>query len=289
MRRIGALEAGGTKMVLAVGNENGEILDRMSIPTLTPEETMPKIIEYFKNQNVDSVGVGSFGPIDVNKKSKTYGYIMQTTKLQWRMYDILGEMERALNVPMYFDTDVNVAAIGEHVFGCAKDVDNVLYITIGTGVGAGIIVNGKPVHGATHPEGGHLMLQLLPGDTFEGNCYYHKTCLEGMCAGPAIEKRWGKKAALLTDIPEVWETESYYIAQALMDFIVTVSPEKIILGGGVMKQEQLFPLIRTKVKELLNGYITMPELDDLDNYIVMPSLNDNQGVLGCIAMALEKN
>lgn len=287
MRKIGALEAGGTKMVLAVVNENGEILDRQSIPTLTPEETMPKITEYFKAHQVEAVGVACFGPVDVKKNSPTYGHILLTPKLAWRGYDIIGYMDKELHVPLYLDTDVNGSAIGESKWGAAKDVDSCVYITIGTGIGIGVIVDGKPLHGALHPEGGHILMRQKAGDTYKGKCPTHGTCFEGMAAGPALEEHWGKPARELADVEEVWETESYYIAQAIMTYILVLSPKKIILGGGVMKQTQLFPLIRKKVVEMLNGYISIPEIEDIDNYIVAPGLVDDQGILGCAAMALD--
>ncbi len=287
MRRIGALEAGGTKMVLAVINENGEVLDRQSIPTLTPDVTMPLITDYFKNQQVEAVGVACFGPVDVKKDSPTYGHILMTPKLAWRGYDIIGYMENELHVPLYLDTDVNGSAIGESKWGAAKDVDSCVYITIGTGIGIGVIVDGKPLHGALHPEGGHILMRQKAGDTYKGKCPSHGTCFEGMAAGPALEEHWGKPARELAEMDEVWETESYYIAQAIMTYILVLSPKKIILGGGVMKQTQLFPLIRAKVKEMLNGYISIPEIDDIDNYIVAPGLIDDQGILGCAAMVLD--
>ncbi len=285
--RIGALEAGGTKMVLAVGNEEGKIFDRRTIPTRTPEETMPEIIRYFQGQHIASLGVACFGPIDLNRKSETYGSILMTPKLAWRHYDILGTLGNALHVPMAFDTDVNGSAVGEHRFGAAKDVDSCVYITIGTGIGIGVIADGKPLHGALHPEGGHIMMGKKPGDDFKCICPNHDCCFEGMASGPAIEKRWGMKAYELSDRPEVWETESWYIAQAIVDYIMILSPQRIILGGGVMKQTQLFPMICAKVKEMIHGYLVMPELDDIEHYIVSPGCGDDQGILGCIAMAAE--
>ncbi len=283
--KFGALEAGGTKMVCAIGLEDGTILEQVSIPTRTPEETIPDIIAYFKDKDIVSLGIGSFGPVDVNKGSSTYGHILDTPKLAWKGYDLVGNIKNALNIPIELDTDVNGSCLGEMTFGCARSLNNVIYITIGTGVGVGIGIDGKLVHGMLHPEAGHILLRKHPDDTFEGWCPYHGTCLEGMAAGPAIEKRWGKKAVELTDRDEVWEIESYYIAQALVDYIMTISPQKIILGGGVMHQEQLFPKIRKKTLEMINGYINTKELQDIDNYIVPASLNDNQGIMGAIQLA----
>ena len=284
---LGALEAGGTKMVCAVGDETGKIMDRISIPTETPEITMPKLIEFFKKYELAAIGIGTFGPADLNPKSETYGHIMATPKLAWKDYDIRGEFERALNIPVGFDTDVNAACLGEATFGCMQDVDTGIYITIGTGVGVGTMVNRKLLHGMLHPEGGHILLEKNPKDTYKGKCPFHSNCMEGLAAGPAIEGRYGKKAFDLKDVPEVWELEAEYIAKALVNYILILSPQRIVLGGGVMHQEQLFPLVRQKTVELLNGYVLTKEIDNIESYIVPPSLNDNQGVMGCIQLAVD--
>lgn len=275
-------------MVLAIGDENGQILDRISIPTETPEITMPKMIDYFKKANIDALGIATFGPIDLDRNSATYGYITTTPKLAWSNYDFLGAFKKELHIPIAFDTDVNGSAIGEATWGITKGLENSVYITIGTGVGMGIISNGKPLHGMLHPEGGHILLTRHPKDTYKGKCPYHEACLEGMAAGPAVEARWGKKAIELSDQAEVWEMEAYYIAQALTNIIMLLSPQRIILGGGIMHQTQLMPLIREKTKEMINGYLKTDELNDMEHYIVLPSLNDNQGIMGCIKLALDE-
>lgn len=272
-------------MVCAIGKEDGTILEQISIPTKTPEETIPEIIDYFKGKEIASLGVGAFGPIDVNQGSETYGYILETPKLAWRHFNLVGALKKELNLPIGLDTDVNGSCLGEMTFGCAKGLDSVIYITIGTGVGVGAAINGRLLHGMLHPEAGHILLRKLEEDPFMGKCPYHKSCLEGMASGPAIEMRWGKKAVELKEDKRVWEIESDYIAQALMNYILTLSPQKIILGGGVMHQEQLFPLVRKKTGEYLNGYLVTKELKDMDSYIVPASLNDNQGIMGCIQLA----
>ena len=282
---LGALEAGGTKMVCAIGDETGRIIDRCTFPTETPEITMPQMISWFKDYNIEALGIGTFGPADLNPASKTYGQITTTPKLAWANYNIRGAFAKALHVPVGFDTDVNAAALGEASFGCLQDVTNGIYITIGTGIGVGILAEGRLLHGMLHPEGGHILLERHPDDCFEGCCPYHKNCFEGLASGPALEKRYGKKGIELQDIPEVWELEADYIAKALINYILVLSPERIVLGGGVMHQEQLFPLIRKKTAEYLNGYIRTKEIENLDTYIVPPSLNDNQGVLGCLKLA----
>ncbi len=283
----GALEAGGTKMVCAIGTSDGSIIDRISIPTETPEITMPKMIEYFRDKKIAALGIGSFGPIDLNKNSKTYGYITTTPKPGWGFYDIAGAFSKALQVPIGFDTDVNAAALGEARYGAAKGLDSAIYITIGTGIGVGVLSEGKLLHGMLHPEAGHILIGKLEGDTYEGKCPFHKTCFEGMAAGPAIEARWGMKGDKLADKPEVWELEADYIAHALVNYTMTLSPKRIILGGGVMNQLQLFPLIRERFGKLMNGYIKTAEVEDLDSYIVPAGLTGNQGIVGCLVLAAE--
>jgi fructokinase len=286
--RLGALEAGGTKMVCAIGNENGEILERISIPTETPDITMPKLISYFADREIEALGIGCFGPIDLNRDSDTYGYITTTPKLAWKNYNIVKAFQDALKVPVGFDTDVNGSALGEATWGITKGLENSMYITIGTGIGTGIITNGKLLHGMLHPEGGHLLLSRHPKDSFEGTCPYHKTCLEGLASGPAIEARWGEKGTELAERREVWELEAYYIAQALVDYIMVISPQRIVIGGGVMHQEHLMPLIREEVKRQLAGYIDTKELLNMDQYVVLPSLNDNQGIMGALKLGLNE-
>lgn len=282
--RLGALEAGGTKMVCAVGDETGKIFEQISLPTKTPEETIPAMIDYFRKANVEALGIGCFGPIDPDKGSATYGYITSTPKLAWVNYDVVGTFEKALGIPVGFDTDVNGSVLGEVTFGQAKGKNSVIYITIGTGVGVGVYIEGKLLHGMLHPEAGHVMVRRRDDDTYAGKCPYHKTCLEGMAAGPAVEERWGEKAINLRDRKEVWDLEAYYIAQALTGYILTLSPEMIILGGGVMHQEQLFPMIRNYVTEMLNSYIRTEELADIEHYIVPASLHDDQGIMGALEL-----
>lgn len=241
-KRIGALEAGGTKMVLAVGTEDGQILERESLPTTAPEQVVPQMAAWFAEREVDAVGIGAFGPTAVDPASPQYGHVLDTPKPGWRGYDFLGTMRAGCDVPMGYDTDVNVACLGEATYGCARGLDTVVYLTIGTGVGAGVMVGGRLLHGMLHPEAGHILLTPSPKDPGKSVCPFHPNCLEGLAAGPSIEARWGAKGVELADRPEVWELEAEYLGQALCDYILCYSPQKIILGGGVMKQEQLFPL-----------------------------------------------
>jgi fructokinase len=288
MKYYGSLEAGGTKMVCAIGDEQGNILERVSIPTREPETTMPAIIDFFKNKGICALGIGCFGPIDLDKKSETYGYITTTPKLAWRNYDIVGACKKELGVPVGFDTDVNGSALGEATWGCTKELDNSIYITVGTGIGVGVIIDKKPYHGMIHPEGGHIFLARHPQDPMErGVCPYHELCLEGLASGPSIQARWGKPGVELADRKEVWELEAYYLAQAICSYIMILSPERIIVGGGVAHQEQMMPLIRAEVLRQMGGYITAKGMQDLDNYIVLPSLNDDQGILGALKLAMD--
>lgn len=282
---LGALEAGGTKMVCAIGDETGKIFEQVSVPTQTPEVTMPTMIEFFKKKKLDALGIACFGPVELDRKSPVYGHITTTPKLAWRDFDIVGSFQKALGCPIGFDTDVNGSVLGEVTFGQAKGKKCVLYLTIGTGVGAGIYIEGKLLHGMLHPEAGHVLVTKKSDDSYAGKCPYHKNCLEGLAAGPAIEERWGEKAVNLAGRKEVWDLEADYIAQALVGYILTLSPEMIILGGGVMHQEQLFPLIREKVTQMLGGYIQTEELADMEHYIVPASLHDDQGIMGCLELA----
>lgn len=279
---FGAIEAGGTKFVCAVGDEKGKIIDSIKIPTTVPEETMSKVIEYFKPYDIESIGIGSFGPIDVNHESETYGYITSTPKLAWRNYPFVQALEEAFGVLVGFNTDVNAAALGEAALGAAKGLDSCLYITVGTGIGAGAVVNGKLLQGLSHPEMGHILVHRHPEDTYKGKCPYHADCLEGLAAGPAIEERWGEKGINLLNRNEVWDLEGYYIAQALMQYILILSPKKIILGGGVMNQTQVFTSIYKYLPELLKDYVTLPELS---SYIVSPGLGDRAGITGSLLLA----
>ena len=290
----GALEAGGTKMICAVGNEDGQILDQVSIPTSTPEETMPQIIEYFRakldapegEEKIQAIGVACFGPVDVRPNSKTYGNILYTPKIPWRNFPMVKTLREALdNIPVGFDTDVNGSLLGEATWGCAKGLSDAVYFTIGTGIGMGAMSGGNLIHGMLHPEAGHIKMAPVPGDEYRGHCPNHGTCFEGMACGPAIQDRWGKPAKELREMPEVWDLEAKYIAQALTSIIYTLSPQKIILGGGVMSQSQLFPLIRKYVLEYINGYIDTKELRNINAYITPAALNGNQGIMGALKLA----
>ena len=289
MKLYGALEAGGTKMVCAVFDENGTELERAVYPTRTPAETMPEMIGFYRRFDLVSLGIGTFGPVDLDPASPTYGCITATPKLAWRNYPMLAEFRKALGVPAGFDTDVNAAALAEARLGAAKGLESCLYVTVGTGVGGGLIINGRPVHGLIHPEIGHIPVRVEAGDPMpEGHCPYHGACLEGMAAGPAIEQRWGVPGRELPPEHPAWELESAYLAQLCAMAMLSFSPEKIILGGGVMQQDSLFPLIRKKTVALLNGYLCHPAVDNgLGDYIVAPGLGTRSGITGAYLLARE--
>ncbi|MED3835003.1 ROK family protein [Peribacillus frigoritolerans] len=285
---LGAIEAGGTKFVCALGNEQGQIIKSVSILTTGPEETIKQVVEFFHNEPLSAIGIGSFGPIDLNLKSPKYGHITMTPKIAWEDFNILGEVKKHFPIPIGFDTDVNAAALGEKIWGAAKEVDSFIYITVGTGIGVGAIVEGNLLHGLIHPEMGHIIVRRHPSDQYEGNCPYHKDCLEGLAAGPAILERWGKAGDEIQDQAQVWEMEAHYLAQALVNYLLILSPERIILGGGVMRQGQLIPLIREKVRDILNGYVHHSAiLSAIEEFIVPPGLGENAGISGALALAVK--
>jgi len=288
MTIYGGIEAGGTKFVCAVGTGPNDIRAETRFPTTTPQETIAHAIAFFREQGpLAAIGIASFGPVDPNPASPTFGYITSTPKPGWANTDLAGPLKTALGVPVGFDTDVNGAALGEHHWGASQSLDTFIYLTIGTGIGGGAMVEGKLLHGVMHPEMGHIRIPHdRDQDPFEGICPFHIDCLEGLASGPAIEARWGTRAETLPPDHPAWELEAAYIAYALVNFTLTLAPHRIILGGGVMEQKQLFPLIRAKVQELLNGYLQVSEiLEGIDDYIVPPGLGERAGVLGAIALA----
>ncbi|HLU24053.1 MAG TPA: ROK family protein [Bacillaceae bacterium] len=283
---LAAIEAGGTKFVCAVGDQNYHIVEKIEIPTTTPAETMENVRDFFSQFEIESMAIGTFGPADINRQSPTYGSITTTPKEHWQHYNILGYLKEHFQIPIVFDTDVNIAALGEAKFGASKEVKNSIYMTVGTGIGVGAIVNGEMLQGLSHPEMGHIIVKRHPDDDFVGSCPFHQDCLEGMAAGPAIEKRWNKKAYLLEKDDFVWELEGYYIAQALISIILTLSPEKVVLGGGVMKQRQLLPIIHKYVQEFNRNYLSFPQLeDDIAEYIVTPGIEGLSAIKGALYLA----
>lgn len=294
MQLLGGVEAGGTKFICTVGDATGKIRERIRIPTTIPEETIPKVIEFFQEIHkltpLSAIGIASFGPLDLNPQSPTYGYITTAPQPGWAYYDFVGALKKVFSLPIGFDTDVNGAAIGEARWGSGKELDTIVYWTVGTGIGAGGIISGKMMHGLIHPEIGHITIpHNKEEDPFSGICPYHGNCLEGLASGSAMMKRWNVDSAV--DIPEdhkAWDLEAKYLGYAMANCILSISPQKIIIGGGVMKKPGLLPKVRQKTLTVLNGFIKHKSiLEDIDNYIVAPGLGDNSGVLGAIALAEE--
>ncbi len=265
-------------------------LQLTTVPTTSPQATIDQIIAFFRDQagrELSAVGVGAFGPIDLHPESPTFGFITSTPKVGWQQYDLAWTLYRALQVPIGFDTDVNAAAAGEARWGAGRGFPNFLYLTVGTGIGGGALVNGEVIHGLLHPEMGHIRIPHdLGADPFPGSCPYHKDCLEGLASGPAMQARWGKRAQELPADHPAWALEAHYLALGLATWVCTVSPERILLGGGVMQQASLFPLIRQELLRLLNGYIdAKPLLNEIDSYVAPPELGSRAGVLGAMVLA----
>jgi len=289
---FGGIEAGGSKFVCAVGDASGKIDKKIIIPTASPDETMPQVIKFFQgvhlNTPLAAIGIATFGPVDLDKNSPTYGYITTPPKLGWGQYDILGTVKKAFKIPVGFDTDVNGSAIGEYRWGAARGLDTFIYVTVGTGIGAGGMVSGKLMHGLIHPEMGHIFIPHdRARDDFDGVCPFHGDCLEGLATGPAMQKRWGVRAA--SDLPldhPGWDLEAEYLARAFANYILILSPQRIIVGGGVMKRKEIFPKIGAKVQQMLNGYIKHEKiLNKINDYIVPPELGDQSGICGAMALA----
>lgn len=288
---FGGIEAGGTKFVCAVGSGPDNIRAETRFATTTPEETIGRAVEFFRQHanemSLAAAGIAAFGPVDPDPRSASFGYITTTPKEGWQNTDLGGAVARALNVPVGFDTDVNGAALGEWRWGAAQELDTFIYLTIGTGIGGGGLVNGSLMHGLVHPEMGHIRIPHdLEADPYPGRCPYHGDCLEGLASGPAIGERWQRPAHELPDDHPAWSLQARYLALAVVNYVLTLSPQRVILGGGVMERRSLFPLVRAQVLELLNGYVQAPTLlENIDDFIVPPALGGKAGVLGAIALA----
>ncbi|WP_370398644.1 ROK family protein [Weissella sagaensis] len=286
MSLLGAIEAGGTKFVVAVADvsDPDTVIARESFPTLDGSATIKQVTTFFDQfDDIAAIGVAAFGPIDINPHSRTYGYVLDTPKRGWSGYDFLGAMKAWRDIPYYWTTDVNGAGWSEYVSGAAKDVENVVYLTVGTGIGAGIIQHGQLLSGHSHPEAGHIMMRKHPKDQYVGHCPFHgDTCLEGLASGPAIEERWQESAKSLPDDHVAWEIESDYLAQALVTYTTILRPDRIVFGGGVPHRRILLPMVRQSFARQLADYLPV---DDLERYIVPVEHGDNAGILGCFYLA----
>lgn len=288
----GAIEGGGTKFICAVGSGPNNIRAEARFETTTPKETMEHVIEFFRQQEeglgkLSAIGFACFGPLDPNPASRTYGYILPTPKPGWTNANVVGMLREEFDVPIAFDTDVNGAALGEWRWGKAQGLQTFIYLTIGTGIGGGVYAEGNLLHGLVHPELGHILVRHdLVKDPFEGVCPFHSDCFEGLASGLSMEKRWGMKGSLLTQDHEAWDLEATYIAQALANYIFTLSPQRIIIGGGVGNLAHLLPKVQKQTRDLINGYVQSPAiLEKIETYIVNPGLGNRSGMLGAIALA----
>jgi len=288
MLLFGGIEGGGTKFVCTVGSGPDDVRAVTRFPTTTPAETIGRAVEFFRQQEpLAAIGIASFGPLDPNPDSPTFGYITTTPKPGWAHTDFAGPIREALGIPVGFDTDVNAAALGEHRWGAAQGLDTFVYLTIGTGIGGGGMVGGELMHGLMHPEMGHIRVPHdWTSDPFPGSCPYHGDCWEGLASGPALAARWGQRGETLPADHAAWPLEADYLALGLVNIICALAPQRIIMGGGVMEQRHLFPLVRRRVQELLSGYLQASEImEQIDDYIVPPGLDGRAGVLGAIALA----
>lgn len=289
MSLFGAIEAGGTKFLCAVGTGPDDLRAHTRFPTTTPEETLGRCLEFFRAQGkLEALGVGCFGPIELRPDARKYGHVTATPKVGWSNADIVGPLRRALDVPVGFDTDVNGAILGEARWGAARGLDTAVYVTIGTGIGGGALIGGQLAHGLVHPEMGHLLVPREPDDLeFAGDCPFHGgRCWEGLASGPAMQRRWGQRAETLPADHPAWDLEARYIASGLASLVLVLSPERLILGGGVMQVEALFPLVRKYLMRSLAGYVQSDlVIKGIDQYVVPPGLGTQSGILGALALA----
>ena len=293
MTLYGGIEGGGTKFVCAVGTGPGDLRAVVSLETRTPEATIDRVIAFFREQQqalgaIDALGIGMFGPLDPRPGSPTHGHVLGTPKPGWSDADIVGPLRAALGIPVVFDTDVNAAALAEWRWGAAQGCEVVLYLTVGTGIGGGVLIEGRPLHGLLHPDMGHIHLKRHPGDPewFIGTCPFHPECLEGMACGVALQRRWGAVPSTLPAGHPAWDIEAYYLAQALAAYIHTLSPHRIIVGGGVMRHPGLLDGVRGRVRTMLGGFVRSELVEErIDSYIVAPALDERAGVLGALALA----
>ncbi|MDX1919550.1 MAG: ROK family protein [Candidatus Caenarcaniphilales bacterium] len=293
MKVFAGIEGGGTKFNCLFGSSPQDIKKEIVIPTTSPKETLQKVIDFIKKEtqsyDLAAIGVGCFGPLDLNPASGTYGYITSTPKEGWQDTNIVGLLKEEFKVPISFDTDVNAALMGEKQWGAGQNLDDIVFLTVGTGIGGGAMSNSKLIHGMLHTEMGHIKVPIHKDDSFEGCCPFHKNCLEGMASGTAIEERWKIKATEIPPDHPAYELEAYYLACGLVNIVCLLSPQRIIMGGGVAKTEGLLEKVRSKTKELLNGYIKTKEIiENLDNYIIHPALGDRAGSLGSLALGFRQ-
>lgn len=289
--RWGAIEAGGTKMICLVGSDPDHIVAQTRIPTGEPAGTLDQVLEFFEQEVASggplaAIGIASFGPLELRRSHPRYGFITTSPKPGWSNIDLVGPIRSALGVPVGFDTDVNAAAMSEGRWGAARGLDTFVYLTAGTGIGAGTVVNGRVIHGLGHPEMGHLSVPRQPGDHFVGACPFHGDCLEGMASGPAIAARWGCPAERLegADLRAASQLEAAYLAAGLRNIVYALAPQRIVIGGGVAGLPELFPLLRDHLSAALAGYPGLPE-HTADDFVAAATLGSLAGALGAFVLA----
>jgi len=290
---VGAIEIGGTKVMCAIGTGPGDLRAETRVATTAPDETLSRVATFFTEhaarEPVAAIGIASFGPLDLDERSATWGHITATPKPGWSHTDVAGALHRALGVPVAVDTDVNGAALGEHRWGAGRGIDPLVYVTIGTGIGGGGGINGRPMHGLVHPEMGHVRVPHdREADAFAGLCPFHGDCLEGLASGPAMRERWGAPVESLPADHPAWALQARYVALGLANIVCTLSPRRIVVGGGIAAQPALLPMVRAEMAALLAGYVQARVLlDDIDSYVVSAALGERAGVLGAMALALD--
>ncbi len=287
---LGAVEGGGTKFVCMIGTSPTDVVDEVTIPTSDPAATLGAVIEFLQQPRSEchlaAVGVSMFGPLGLNPEQPGFGGTLATPKPGWSHVRVVSPLARRLAVPIGFDTDVNGAVLGEARWGAAQDLDPVVYLTVGTGVGGGALVNGGTIHGLLHPEMGHVPMPSLPGDDYTGWCPFHGRCLEGLVCGPALAERCGRPVSELSPDDPVWDLTARYLAYGLSTLVLTLSPRRIVLGGGVMRQARLLPLVRRALREILNDYVRAPEIQEkIDDYVVLSTLDQKAGLYGALVLA----
>jgi len=290
MNYYAGIEAGGTKFKCLVANDPKNVIAESIFPTIDPEYTLTQVIDYLRQIEhsqritIQGIGLACFGPLDLDQSSPKYGWITTTPKKNWQNFPILQFFKEHLDTPVKIETDVNAAALGEGKWGASVGISDYAYITVGTGIGGGVIHNYQPLYGMAHPEIGHMKIQPDENDPFSGNCPFHVNCLEGLANAPSIAARWKTDASLLDDDHPAWRFEAYYLGQAIHNLIMICSPKKVILGGGVMKRAGLIEMVRSEVTRILNGYIESSYMEDMNEFIVPPLLGDRAGALGAVAL-----
>jgi fructokinase len=284
----GGVETGGTWCVCALGTGPDDLRALEKFPTASPKETLERVVAFFEAHPAPAaIGIGSFGPVDVDHRSPTWGHVTTTPKPGWQRTPVATVIQDRIGVPVAFDLDVTASAVGEHRWGAGRGAASVCYLTVGTGIGAGLLVDGNPLHGLVHPEVGHIRIPHdRLRDPFEGSCPVHGDCWEGLASGPAIAGRWERPPPDLPEDHPAWSLEAEYIALGILSIVLVASPQRVIAGGGVMERPSLLPMVRTRLRELVAGYLDTPMLGgQIDSYLVAPALGDEAGVLGAIALA----